>query len=165
MQNQAQAGFLWTFEQYTPDGVLVSSRTAHNLIPLEGRNYLVSAGFANGVRVAPWYCGLFEGDYTPQDDDTAANIAARAMECMAYSGATRPEITFGDVAGGAINNEAMKVELTFTSDKTIYGGFLTSSPVKGGNTGVLVSVVRDGPEIVKAGRKLVITTSFNLFSV
>lgn len=165
MEQKLAGGCVWTFEQFERDGRLVSSRTVHNLMPEEGRSYVIDAAIANAAQRTAWYCGVYEGDFTPDGTETAATIAGAAAECTAYSDATRPAIVFGTVSDGSIDNGASKVEMTFTADKTLYGGFVSSSPVKGGTTGVLLSVARAGPEVVRAGRKLVVSVSFNLVSM
>lgn len=161
---KAKAGFLWTFEQREADGTLVSRRQFHNLIPAEGRTYITSAAIKGGAQKTPWYVAVYEADYTPDGTETAATAASTTMECTAYSSTTRPEITFGDVTDGSTSNAAHLVEMTFTTDKTVYGGFVSSSPVKGGTTGTLLSIARSGAEVVKAGRKLTVSVSFNLYS-
>ena len=163
MNERIKAGFKWTFAQYEGDA-LVSQREVFNMIPEEGINYLIGAGLKGAAQRHPWFCGVFEGDYTPDEDTSAATIVAAATECLAYAGATRPQIAFGDVANGTVDNAAARVEMVFNADKTIYGGFISSSPVKGGNTGILISATRTGPEVVKAGRTLVITCLFSLYS-
>ena len=163
MDHRIQAGFKWRFRQFDGD-TLVSCREVRNLIPKEGLNYLVAATLKGAAQRHPWYCGVFEGDYTPDEDTSAATIVAAATECLAYAGATRPQIVFGDVANGSADNAASKIELVFSADKTIHGGFISSSPVKGGDTGILISAARTGPEVVKAGRRLVIDCIFSLYS-
>ncbi len=165
MEQKLAGGCAWTFEQFEPDGRLVSSRTVRNLMPEEGRNYVIGAAIADAPQRTAWYCGVYEGDFTPDGTETAATIVGAAAECTAYSGAVRPTVVFGTVSDGSIDNAAAKVEMTFTADKTLYGGFVSSSPVKGGTTGVLLSVARAGPEVVRAGRKLVVSISFNLVSM
>ena len=165
MEQKLAGGCDWTFEQFEPDGRLVSSRTVRNLMPEEGRNYVIGAAIADAPQRTAWYCGVYEGDFTPDGTETAATIVGAAAECTAYSGAVRPTVVFGTVSDGSIDNAAAKVEMTFTADKTLYGGFVSSSPVKGGTTGVLLSVARAGPEVVRAGRKLVVSISFKLVSM
>ena len=48
MEQKLAGGCVWTFEQFEPDGRLVSSRTVHNLMPEEGRNYVIGAAIAAG---------------------------------------------------------------------------------------------------------------------
>lgn len=160
-----KTGFVWTVEQLR-DGQVIASECGHNLVPDQGLNDLLAVYFKSGSQAANWYVGLFEGNYTPGPSVTAASIAAAATETTAYSQATRPAWTAGAVAGGAVSNVDAKAEFTFTSSKTIYGGFLVSSSAKGGALGVLASVIRfPSPKAMEAGDTLRITAGTTLVSV
>lgn len=137
------AGFEY-FLEHVRDGQVIGRQRLYNLVPTEGLNHLLSVTLAAGAQQTSWFVGLFEGNYTPVNTITAATIAAAATESSAYAEATRQAWTAGTIAGGAVNNSLAKAVFTINGvvPKTIFGGFLISSSVKGGATGVLLSVVR-----------------------
>lgn len=120
--------------------------------PAEGRDYIQEVSMRNGIQYPTWYVALFEGDYTPQDDDTAANFAIRATECTAYTIGTRLEVTFSPSVGGDINNESHLGSFTLTATKTIRGFAILSAPAKGATTGVLRGIEKlTSPRTYAAG--------------
>lgn len=125
-------------------GVVIDETEDANLVPVEGLNHLLNIAFKAATTHPNWYIGLFEGNYTPQDDDLAASIAADSTETTAYAGSTRLAFTAGTVAAGAVDNNAARAEFAFSASKTIYGGFVVSSPTRGGTAGTLISAVRFG---------------------
>ena len=72
--------------------------------PAEGRNHILDVTLRGATQVPEWRVAMFEGDYTPQEDDTAANIVARATEITAYSESTRPIFTESAASSGASDN-------------------------------------------------------------
>jgi hypothetical protein len=74
--------------------------------------------------VANWYVGVYEGAYTPVATDTMATFPADSTECTTYAGATRPALTLGAIAGGAVDNFAATTDFAFNATKTVYGGFI-----------------------------------------
>lgn len=142
-------------------GSVVSTETIHNIVPIEGLNHAVSVIMKQGAQAAAWYVGLFEGNYSPVPGDTAATFPTAAVECVTYVPSTRPAVVFGSVAGGSVDNTANRAEVTFTSPKTIYGGFITPASAKGGVTGPLISAMRFAdPKVVGVDDVLRITASF-----
>ncbi len=122
---------------------------------VEGRNYLARVGFKNTSPEAAWYVGLFEGDYTPTGNETAATVAALATECTANQAATRVQAVFGTPANGVVDNSASLAEFVMTADKTVHGAFLISASAKGATTGVLAQIVRfPSPKVQSVGSKL-----------
>lgn len=161
-----QPSFLWTFTEKDADGKVLSVETVRNLIPVEGLNYILNAAFKGGTQYATLYCGLFEGNYTPIPSDTMAAFPAAATECTAYTSATRPAVTFGSVASGNMDNLDNLVLFTGNADKTVYGGFLSTSAVKGGTTGVLASVVRaPSTKSLSSGGRIEVALAFQFVSV
>lgn len=131
--------------------------------PAEGRNYLWDAGVRGGTQYSPWYIALFEGDYTPQDDDTAANIGARATEITAYSQSTRPEFVEGVPVGGATDNDGNVAQFTLTANKTVRGFALLSAAGKGTTTGKLLCFQRlPSPRSYSAGDKVNVPINLTL---
>jgi hypothetical protein len=121
---------------------VVSHEQIHNLIPTEGRNHIWDVTGHAGSQVTTWYVALFEGNYTPVSTDTAANFAANATECTAYSEATRQAWVEAAPSSGVITNAASMAVFTMNATKTLYGSALLSSSTKGSTSGVLLSIVR-----------------------
>lgn len=142
MNERIIPGFVYSFELFSPDGKLIDAWTEHNVMPVEGMNYILEAAFRDGTKQPQWYCALYEGNYTPTGLETAATFASATAECTTYSETARPAFTSAAASSGGISNIAARAEFTSTSDKTIYGGALLSSNVKGGSGGVLASIVR-----------------------
>lgn len=165
MNEDIKAGFEYLVE-LVKDGVVTDREVTHNLLPTEGINYMMNVALRNGAQTATWYVGIFEGNYTPLATDTAAAFIAAATETTTYSEATRPEWVEGTVVTGAVSNTASKAEFTSTADKTVYGGFLISSPTKGASGGTLLSVVRfSSPKTFETGSVLRVTAGFTMTSV
>lgn len=163
---QLKPSFLWTFTEKDAEGNVLSVETVRNLIPVEGLNYMINSAFKGGTQHATLYAGLFEGNYVPLPTDTMATFPTNATECTSYTSATRPAVTFGTVAGGNMDNLDVLTEFTGNADKTIYGGFLSTSPAKGGTTGILCSAVR--PSTAKSlsnGGRLEVAFGFQFVSV
>lgn len=161
----AKAGFIWTIEAIK-DGVVVDKETIHNLIPVEGINYLISAGLKGGTPITNWYVGLYEGAYTPVPGDTAAAFTTAATELTAYSETTRQALTLGAVANGTSDNTASLAAFTGTTNgKLAQGGFISSAPTKGAASGTLISAVKfSSPKSFDAGTILRVTAGFAISS-
>lgn len=102
-----------------------------NIITTEGLNHILSVVVAGGAQVSTWYVGLFEGNVTPGASLTHATLAATLTETTAYDETTRQAYVEGSVSAGAVDNSASRAVFTINATKTIYGGFLASSNVKG----------------------------------
>jgi hypothetical protein len=163
---QLKPSFVWTFTEKDADGHVLSVETVRNLIPVEGLNYILNAAFKGGTQSATLYCGLFEGNYTPIPSDVMSTFPTAATECTTYVSATRPAVVFGTVASGNMDNTTNLTEFVGNADKTIYGGFLSTSQVKGGTTGTLCSVVR-APTVkqLSNGGRLEVALAFQFVSV
>lgn len=160
--SKAKMGFTYVVREFSPSGDLVSQTEHINLIPVEGLNYIVETALKNGTPVPAVYVGLFSGDYTPTALDTMATFPAAATESTAYSSTTRPVVTLGSVSNGAVDNTAAVNTFTGTTDGTlIRGGFVSSSPTKGGTSGVLLSAVRfSTPKALDSGGRLEVSVVF-----
>ena len=125
------------------------------MVPIEGLNYMLNVTLKNAAPVPQWYVGLFEGDYTPSSDVTAATLPVLATECVAYSETTRVPLVLGAVSGGAASNASDIAEFTFPVAKTVYGAFIASSPTKGAASGTVLTAVRfPSPRVMGAGSVL-----------
>ena len=150
-------GVTYALAHYKADGALAWRAALHNLMPMQGRNYLLEAAFKGGPQVTQWYAALYEGDYTPTDDVTAATVVQLATECTAYDGTSRQGVQFSAVSAAALDN---------TASKQIRGLFMSSVPVRGSNAGVLASVVRlPSPKELGVGDRLEVTVRMALVSL
>lgn len=166
MDTLIKGGFQYELEHIGRDGRVISAERCHNLTPDEGLNHVMSVMFAASPQVSSWYIGLYEGNYSPTDDVTAAALPGLATECTAYGGTFRKDFTPGAVVSGTVDNEASKAEFVFSASKRIYGGFMSSSNIKGGTTGVLISVVRfPSPKDLDTGETLRIRAGGVLLSL
>lgn len=149
----AVKGFQWTLEIKEADGSVAHKETRFNLIPSQGMDFLVRTPFGDVSPVSTFYLGLFRGNYVPSPATSATDIPTNMNEFIDYSEAQRPlwDRTFS--APSSMDNATSKASFTITQDRTIYGAFLVSSPVKGGNSGLLLSCVRfSSPKPVSVGQ-------------
>lgn len=166
--NGINLGFTWHIERVRKsDGAVLEREEVHNLVPVEGLNYLISTALKNGVPFANFYVGLYEGAYNPVPSDTAATFPGLATELTAYEQTTRQLLTLGAVSNGSVDNSAAKAEFTGTTNgKQAQGGFISSAPTKGASTGVLISAVKfPSPKPLDAGTILRVTAGFNAVSI
>lgn len=81
-----------------------------NLVVTAGRNKYLDATLKTGLAAPLWFVGLVAGptetDYLAAD--TMASHAGWLENSTNYSEATRPAWTPGAVAGGSVDNSAMK---------------------------------------------------------
>jgi len=112
----------------------------HNLLPIEGINYIL----ANGLGAA-LYLAIYGSNYTPTSSLTAATFAATAGEFVSgtegYTQVTRPLWEKGAAAVGARDNNDTKALFTIATatSLTVRGVALLSDQVKGAGSGVIVS--------------------------
>lgn len=165
--SRARIGFEYKFECFGADGRLKWGFTEHNIIPNEGRDYILNAALLLGPQFSNWYIGLYEGAHAPQATDTMAGFVAAATEiATAYNEAARPALTHDALAGGVYANSASPAVFTFNAPKTVRGGFISSGAVKGGTTGILLSaVLAPSPKDVIAGDQLRVTAGLSLVTV
>lgn len=164
--NNLKAGFVYDIERIV-GGRVVDKFRAHNLVPIEGLNYLLNTAMKGGVAYTNFYIGLYEGNYSPVPEDTMATFPLAATELTAYQAGTRPALSLGDVAAGTVDNSLAKAEFTGTTNgKMVQGGFITTSPVKGASTGILLSAVRfPSPQPLNNAGILRVTAGFSIVSV
>lgn len=132
-----KAGFIYTL-RHERDGVVLDESTVHNLMPIEGINYMFDSAFAQGTQLPRWYIGLFKTPYQPTPSDTLSSLLTAVTEETSYDVATRPRAIFSTPSSGAtIRSEESR--LVMTAPTTIYGCFLCSTQSKGDTTGYLAS--------------------------
>lgn len=142
MVSSGKPGFVYDIEVLDKNGTLLERERAYNVMPTEILDYMLSASFKQGAQFGQWYAGLFQGNYTPTGEETMATLPSLAQEFTGYSGAGRPAITFGAATAGRVDNTASPIELTFTQDVEVRGGFITNGSGKGSTSGLCASVVR-----------------------
>jgi hypothetical protein len=154
MKSVLGTGLLYTFTLTHPDGT-VERWEQHNLLPQAAVGHM--AGLLSGTSsiIASWYLGLFEGNYVPTPDFTSGLLQSTAVECTAFSQASRPvwNVTYDGIS--SLDNLASEATFTFTADKTVRGAFVVSSATKGGTSGLVLSIARfDTDKIVSNGSVL-----------
>lgn len=137
----AKGGISYAVE-VVKNGEVLHREVVHNIMPEEGRNYVLDVSLGAATQITTWYLLPFSGDYTPDDNDTAATFPASATEATQYDNSTRHAVVFGAASGGVKNNSANLAEIEFNDDVTIYGVALVSASAKGATTGVLYSAAR-----------------------
>lgn len=142
VSSSKKLGFTYRVEAYNKDGVLVDSEVQFNRMPLEILDYTMNAAYKQGPQFGQWYVGLFKGNYTPTGDEKMLTLPAAAQEFTGYNGSLRPAAVFGSVTNGRLDNTASPIELTFTQDEEVLGGFLTNGSGKGSTAGLCASIVR-----------------------
>lgn len=109
------------------------------MITNEGRDYLETAGLLGGSQVSQWYVGLYANAHVPVATDTMATLLADAGEITTYTGGERKLLVPDILSGGVWSNNGNPLEFEFAASTTVRGGFITSNPVIGSTTGILLS--------------------------
>lgn len=149
-----ERGFVYEYELLV-DGVVVDSWTVENLIPQVGVLQLSNAMFGDVSPIGTFYVGLFANNYLPSAGATSADLPSVIGEFVGYSEASRPIWQRVNDGSGTFSNAAARAAFTCTQSARLYGGFLVSTSLKGGNDGVLISVARfNSPKDVEAGMVL-----------
>ncbi len=163
--NQLEVGGKFLVE-HVRDGEVIDREELSNLVVNEGLNHILDTVLHGGAQVTTWYLGLFEANYTPVANVTAATITAASTECTAYDEATRVAYDEAAPSGQSITNAASKATFTMNATKTIYGAFLVSASAKSATTGVLLSAARFGAsKAVVDDDQLLLTYTFSASSV
>jgi hypothetical protein len=113
------------------------------------------AGMIRGSGPEPisnWYMFLFENNFHPTKAVKASDLPGVVGECTAYEQTQRPAWAHAYDDTSVIDNMASLASFKMTADKRIYGAGIISSNVKGGNTGMVMSIARfSTPRDLKAG--------------
>ena len=145
-------GFIHRFELVDARGNALDQWEEHNLIPQAGLDFLIQAPFGDASPISTFYAGLYRNNYLPSAATVAADIPSNMGEFVNYSESQRPTWSRQYDGIGTQDNSADRAQFTFTQDQLIYGAFLVSSSTKGGNNGLLISVVRfASPKQIPAG--------------
>ncbi len=156
----------WTVTCYEYEGGPVRWRTrVPNLIPNEGLNNALTQIYKTPAALS-WFVGLVDnaGFTAFAAADTAAQIGGSNgwAECVAYTEAVRQALTLGAVAAQSVDNSASLATFTINATKTLKGGFIATSSVKGGTAGTLggEAAFIEGPQSVVSGN--IITVKITL---
>ncbi|TLP68242.1 hypothetical protein FEA48_30785 [Pseudomonas nitroreducens] len=145
-------GFMHSYEFFDAQGNLMWREEIHNQMPQDGVDYAAKALFGDTPAIGVFYVGLYAGNVVPSLALKASDLQSTLLEFTKYSEPSRPQWQRVYDNTSMIDNLASRAEFTITENARLYGGFLVSSNVKGGNTGVLLSVARfDSPRDVTAG--------------
>lgn len=123
-------------------GLVVDREVKFNRIPQAGIDFLIQSPFGLSAPISSFYCGLYRNNYVPTAGTSAADIPSVMGELLDYSEASRPLWDRAYNAAGTLDNVNSKALFTPTADRSVHGAFIVASPTKGGNTGLLISVVR-----------------------
>lgn len=145
--------YLYQMEIVNPDGSVADSWVDENIIPQVGVTYFANAMFGDASPIGTFYFGLFQNNYVPTANTTAADLPSVAGEFLGYDETTRRTWNRVFDGVGAISNDASRAELTCNVDRRVYGAFLVSSSTKGGSSGTLISIARfQTPKDIVAGQ-------------
>jgi hypothetical protein len=122
--------------------VLLSEEKFYNVVPLQSRNACLNSFYMAVTPPTAWYIGIFEGNYTPVDGDTAATFPASATESTAYNETVRQTANFASSTAGSCTNSASLATFTINASKTIYGAFISTASAKSATTGTLGSAAQ-----------------------
>lgn len=149
---KCKLGFVYAASIELPDGSIIDLGQTNNLIPQVGVDQLAGLITGDAAAISSWYVGVFSANYVPTSATKAADLPSTVGESTAYSEASRPTWAKAYDGVGLISSSANRASFTFTADTTLYGGFLVSNSLKGGASGVLLSIARFAtPYTVPAG--------------
>lgn len=141
---------MYNFRLLNPDGTLVYEEEGTlNTVPTQGKNYLLDNSLAGVAYTAALYVGLISSvGYTAlAAADTAAQIngtngwrEAGPSYAPNYSESVRQTATFAAASGG-IKAMASVASFTISGNGTLKGSFVSTSSVKDGTAGSLISEV------------------------
>lgn len=153
------------FGQITRQGAVIDEFESPNLVVNEGLNALLDIMFHGVSQITTWYCGVFEGNYTPVSTVTAATITSASTECTTYASSTRPVYDEAAASGQSITNSASRASFVFNATKTIYGAFLISASAKSATSGTLFAASQFGAaKSVTSGDELLLTYTLSAAS-
>lgn len=166
--HKGHIGFVYVMECVGKDGRVKWRAREENLIPNQGRDYILTSSLLSGAQLPSWYIGLYETAYAPVASETLLTLLANVTESTDYTslGSLRLELTPSALSNGVFSNIDSPAEFEFTAAKTVHGGFIASSSGQGATAGTLLSVVANSsPKPVEAGEILRVTAGLSLTTV
>jgi len=164
----ARIGFIYDLTYIARDGSVKWRERVHNLIPYAGRDYILNASLLGGSQLTTWFIGLYQNARTPLAADTMATLIADCGELVTYTnvGGNRLALTPDALSNGVFSNLGTPAEFEFTADRTVRGGFISSSAPQSGTTGTLLSAVQlSTPKVITTGEKLQVVAGLSLTTV
>ena len=159
-------GFTYRSRLVDANGVLIDEQTIHNVFVIEGMKYMLGVGLGPTAKITQFFAGLFTGNYTPLETDTAATFPGSATETTAYSEANRVLFTPNALTTAQIDNVGSEAQFTINANVTIYGAFLSSGQTKGSTTGTLISAAKfPTPQVARVGNVLYLQAGCSLVNV
>jgi len=119
------------------DGKPIWREQAGNLVTKEGQGQLLSVFFKGASYTAGWYAGL-KAEGTINVTDTQASHGGWT-ELNAYSGATRPAVTWATVSNASLT-VTTPIIFSITTTASLAGRLLTTGTTIAGNGGILYGV-------------------------
>ena len=161
---KGKIGFVYDFV-CIDKGLEIWRDRIENLIPDEGRDYILEAAMNNGAQFNEWYIALFETSRYPVAADTVATLITASTECTDYDG-VRQYLSVLELVNGVYSNWQTPAEFEFTDNITISGGFITSSSAFGSSSGPLLSAgLLPTSRAMSTGQKLMVTAGLSLVPV
>lgn len=154
---RCETGFYFPEQKLIFDGFLheINGEVSHNLIPVEGDNYIMDI-FTNKVAIpAALYIAPYSGAVDPATSWTAANFTANSTEATTYAEATRPTYTTAAASSSSINNNASPGVITLNNTTTINGTGILTVSTKSSTSGKLLSAARRGSALTLASGDVV----------
>ncbi len=152
-------GGVYKITHLNSKGEVISFDEVHNLVPNEGLTYFNGVIFG-GAAASSHFVGLYANNYAVIPTDTMATFLASASEVTAYDESAR-QLYNATVDGNEVQNSASKAVFTINADVTARGAFISTSSVKGGTVGTLVTAALfTSPKVLTAGDTLTIEYLF-----
>ena len=140
--DELTSGFTFQVE-HIRDGQVIDTETVHNLMPIQGMNYILDAAIKGTVPVpSAWYMGIYEGAYDPLPESVSATFHSFSTESTAYAGGVRKQLVLGTTSGGAVSNSASACQFEMTATRTIYGCFVDTGSARQSSGNTLLSATR-----------------------
>ena len=111
----------WHWEHWR-NGIMLRQWKNGNVFMDEGIMNILNHRFYDSDSTDEMRIAVFENDYTPLITDTYASPGY--TECEALQDANRPVFQSAQTASKSISNVSNKASITFSLNKTIYGGAL-----------------------------------------
>lgn len=131
----------YIFESLNMNGDVYEKTEEHNLITGEALLNFAKLIAEQGA-LGSWYVCVGNGTYTPNANETGSTVASAIGEFQGYSQTTRPLFTKNTITTLAeISNSDSPSIFTITEDVTIKTVGITTSNVKGGTGGAVLSLL------------------------